>query len=309
MRISAACLILALSFTSTSHVLGLDHYFSYKEFDSYFHECGEYFEVPNCTLDEYTANAFPDEPEVRRLIHCTMVIFKGWQDGSGVVESVMSDFFNPAPEDTCYADRTRDCIQNFQAPCDSNSTLAYKAFQCYFRQYGNLNQSRQFMPYTLREEQVLIETAIAIVNVPKDELVNYSNGILLDQPHFADVIYVVFVRGGFYDVVQGLSLDNLYTQCGKPELLTAETQQCVDAATFAWDGKSRKDLVYAYFVNCLQNVITFAQGIQEVATYLVAVPPSPCPPAPSTPCPTTTTTTTTTPPPPSTVPPCYNVRN
>ncbi|KXJ76635.1 hypothetical protein RP20_CCG009317 [Aedes albopictus] len=305
MRTFAACLVFSLCAMSAAFAAdNLDHYFSYKEFDAYFRECGEYYEVPNCTLDEYIANAFPNEPEVQKLIHCTMIIFKGWQDGSGVVEYVMSDFFNPAPEDTCYADRTRECIQNSPAPCDTNTTLAYKAFQCYYRQYGNLNQSRQFMPYTCREVQVLFETSIAIVNVPRCELINYSNGQFLDQPNFADVMYVIFVRGGFYDMNLGLSLRNLYTQCGKPELLTPETQQCVDAATAAWDGQKRKDLIYAIFVNCLQKTITFAQELQVVATSMVTGQPVPCPP-PTTPPPPSPCTTS--PPPPSTVPPCYNV--
>nr|XP_019932832.2 general odorant-binding protein 69-like [Aedes albopictus] len=309
MRFNIACLVFTLCVISNSYAQqNLQHYVIYKNFDTFFRECGEYFEVPNCTLDEYVVNAYPDEPEVQKLIHCAMVGFGGWVGGSGVVEYVMSNFFNPAPEDTCYADRTRECIQNAQPLCASNATLAYKAFQCYYRQYGNLNQTAQFIPNSDLELQVLLETSIAAVNVPKDELVNYSNGVLLDQPHFAELMYVVLLRGGYYYPGQGLFLKNLYTQFGNSELLTPETQQCVDAATAAWDGQYQRDLIYAYLVNCLQKITPWLQLVQNVATSLVTVPPPPCPP-PSTTTITTTTTTTTTPPPPSTPPQCYNLRN
>lgn len=307
MRNTIICIVFTLCAISPSNVLGLDHYIGYKSFDTYFRECGEYFEVPNCTLDEYAVNAYPDEPEVRNLIHCTLVGSRSWHDGSGVIESVMANFFNPGPEDTCYADRTRECILSSQVPCDSNITLAYKAFQCYYRQYGNLNESSQYMPCTDRELQVLINTSIIMVNVPKDELVNYSNGVQLNQPHFAELLYVIFIRGGFYYTDdKTLALNNLYTQFGNPELQTPETQQCVNSATAAWDGKRQRDLVYAYFVNCLQKIVPWLQLIQQVATSLVTVPPPPCPPPRTT---TTTTTTTTTLPPPSTLPPCYNIRS
>ncbi|KXJ76633.1 hypothetical protein RP20_CCG009315 [Aedes albopictus] len=308
MQIPISGLVSTLCVISTSIVLGLDHYIGYRSFDTYFRECGEYFEVPNCTLDEYVVNAYPDEPEVQNLIHCVLVGSRSWHDASGVVENVMSNFFNPAPEDTCYADRTRECVQNSQVPCDSNVTLAYKAFQCYYRQYGNLNQSDQFMPCSDRELQVLVNASIAFVNVPRCELLQYSVGAILDQAHFAELIYVILLRGGFYYTDRTLALNTLYTQFGNPELLTPETQQCVDASIAAWDGQTQKDLAYVIFVNCLQKIVPLLQLIQDVATSLVTAPPSPCPP-PSTTSTTTTTTTTTTPPPPSTAAPCYNLRS
>lgn len=181
--------------------------------------------------------------------------------------------------------------------CGNNVTLAYKAFHCYYRQYGNLNHSEQFMPCSPQELQVLIKTSIAIVNVSQAELVNYSNGAVLDQPNFAELIYVIILRGGFF-TGQGLFLANLHTQFGNPELLTPETQQCVDAATAAWNGQRQKDLVHAYFVNCLRRITPWMQLIQDVATGLVRGSNAPC----STSCTTTSNT-------PSAVQPCYNVGN
>ncbi|KXJ82514.1 hypothetical protein RP20_CCG013136 [Aedes albopictus] len=306
MRSSITCLLLVFCSISTTFVDGLDHYVGHKDFDTMFRECGVYFDVPDCILDEYVVNAYPDEPEVRDLIHCTLVGSKAWHDGSGVVEHVISNFFNPDPEDTCYAGRTRDCIQNSMATGDNNVTLAYKVFKCYYRQYGNLNHSAQFLPCSAQELQVLIKTSIAIVNVTLDELVKYSNGILLDQPQFIELIYVIFVRGGFYCTGQGIMLNNLHTQFGNPELLIPETQQCVNVVNAAWDGHRKRDLIYAYFVKCLRRNTPWLQLIQDVAASLVAVGPAPCLPPSTT---STTTTTTTTAPPPNTMRPYYNVKN
>lgn len=309
MRTFATILTLTLCAISKSCVTGaVTQYAIFKSFDTAYRECAEYFEVPNCTVDEYVVNAYPDDPEDKKLIRCALINLAAWSDESGVVESVMGNFFNPAPEDTCYADRTRDCIAASQTPCSDNQTLAYNAFQCYYRQYGNLNQSDQFVPYSPLEQQQLVLDSFAFVNVPQDELNNYSNGNVLDQPHAAELLYVLFVRGYFYIPGQGLLLQVLYTQFGNPELLTPETQQCVDAAKDAWDGNSQKDLVLAFFVNCLQNITPWLDLVQNVATAVLTVPPPPCP-EPVTTTTTAPTTTTTTAPPPSTAQPCYNLKN
>lgn len=313
MRIFATLLALSLGALLTSSVTAvLTHYALFKSFDTAYRECAEYYQVPNCTVDEYIANQYPSDPEDKRLVRCALINLAAWSDATGVVESAMSSFFNPAPEDTCYAERTRDCIANSQDPCADNQTLAYNAFQCYYRQYGNLNQSDQFVNYSpLELEQLSLDT-FTIVNVPRCELIEYSNGNFLNQPNFAEVLYVFMVRAYFYSPDQGLLLPYLYSQIGNPELLTAETQQCVDAAKCAWDGKSQKDLVLAIFVNCLQKVVPLLDLLRSVAnTVLDGPPPPPCPPPPppSTPCPPPPpTTTTAAPPPPSGPPPCYNLK-
>ncbi|KAL9705652.1 hypothetical protein quinque_009170 [Culex quinquefasciatus] len=195
-------------------------------------ECAEYYEISNCTLDKYIAESYPNIEPVQRLIHCTLHNLVSWTDGKGVKEHVFRNFFVPAVGDTCYANRTRECIRSAFHHLDHGNHFAraYVTFQCYYH-----------------------------------HLIEYSKGNVLDQPNFAPGYFLGSVRGGYYSLKHGISLENLYTQFGCPELLTKELKQCVEGVVKQYCDDSHEVKQFVTFKNCLNSVIPWCSRVVAVS--------------------------------------------
>lgn len=245
----------------------LHHKITYKSFHDGLRECAEYYEISNCTLDKYIAESYPNIEPVQRLIHCTLHNLVSWTDGKGVKEHVFRNFFVPAVGDSCYANRTRECIRSACHRLDHGNHFAraYETFQCYYHQWGNISPKKQFIPRTEYDFDTLILEAIHFRHVPECELIEYSKGNVLDQPNFAPGYFLGSVRGGYYSLKHGISLENLYTQFGCPELLTKELKQCVEGVVKQYCDDSHEVKQFVTFKNCLNSVIPWYSRVVAVS--------------------------------------------
>lgn len=253
----------------------LPHYTIYKSFPSALAECAQYYELSSCSLNRIVQESYPNEPNVRRLIRCALINVRSWNDTTGVQEQVMNSYFNPTPEDTCYLNRTRDCIERSrQLPGGDRDvqTRAYDAFICYYRQYGNLNETEQFLPFTDEESDQLMISVLSITEVSQEALVQFSEGNILDNKEFPAVLYTLYVRVGFYQ--DRIVPQHLYIQFGNPELLSPQTEQCIEAAVNSLPCEADdKDQVYRIFRNCLVGITRTLELTQSVSRQLLGLEP------------------------------------
>ncbi|XP_039445502.1 uncharacterized protein LOC120425143 [Culex pipiens pallens] len=262
----------------------LEHYICTKSLPNALIECAEYFEISECRLSQYVEDSYPNCPDVKRLIRCALLNVGAWEDASGVRENVISNFFEPAAEDTCYVNRTRDCIAEALKHLDSKDYLgrAYESFLCYYRQYGNVIESEQFFPNEPLEAKQLLLSAINFAHIPRCELVQYSRGHIVDEPHFPALWFVWALRGGYYTIAEGTDLQALYNQFGCSELLSQCTKSCVEGVQQELAHADDKTKSYQTFRRCLKDLVPL-DSIQKIALELVggshpAPPPCGCGP-------------------------------
>ncbi|XP_058816393.1 uncharacterized protein LOC131679675 [Topomyia yanbarensis] len=254
----------------------LPHYTVFKSFPTALRECAEYFQMPNCTLRNYIEQDYPDEPIVKKLLHCTMVNLASWDDGTGIREFVFRNFFRPIPEDSCYENRTRECVQHSLQYLNDDcfNSRAYETFKCYYRHFGDLVTSDQYIPNEKLQLQQLVQTSLIIESLPRSVLARYCKGDILDEPHFPDLMLAIFIRGGYYSLDGGIQLENIYTQLGDPELLTPQTRQCCEAVGSSFCGSSHAEKLHQIGRRCLFEITPTVQLVQEAAKLLIGDDPS-----------------------------------
>ncbi|XP_065077904.1 uncharacterized protein LOC135701128 [Ochlerotatus camptorhynchus] len=252
----------------------LPHYNLEKSFDTGLRECAELNEISNCDLKQYIADSFPNVPIVRKLLRCSMLNVKSYNDATGVWQPQMSAFFQPSPADSCYQNRTQVCLNSIPERVDPSDvdSLAYESFQCYYRSYGDLVESDQFLRDSpLEFGQVLVATS-DYLQLSGETLVDLCKGNILNNDQFPKILYVIAVRAGFYSVNSGVQLNRLYIQFGNEALLTPETQQCVDDV--AQENCSADDVTqnYQIFVKCLEPLLPIPKLLQEFSKQRVSDP-------------------------------------
>ncbi|XP_058449242.1 uncharacterized protein LOC131429208 [Malaya genurostris] len=247
------------------------HYITFKSFPTALAECAEYFQVSNCSLRNFIERDYPDEPIVKKLLHCTMVNLCTWDDSTGVREFVFRNFFQPNPDDSCNENRTRECVQGSlrQLNDDCYNSRAYETFKCYFRHFGELLESDQFIPNEELELQQLVQTSLIIESLPRSVLAQYCRGDIWEEPHFPEVLLNIFVRGGYYSLGSGIQLENIYTQLGNPELLTPQTSQCCEAVASSLCDPSHATKLFQIVRKCLRELTPTEKYIKEAAKVLI----------------------------------------
>lgn len=243
----------------------------YKSFPSALAECAQFYEVSNCSLDRIVKDSFPNEREVKKLVRCVFVNLRCWNDAAGVQEHVIHSFFNPTPEDSNFLDRTRECIKKSQLQLESSSdveTQAYNAFICYYRQYGNMNNTNQFLPLLPQELDQLVLASLSLASVSNEALVEFSLGNMLDNSEFIDVLAIIFIRGGFSH--HNSMLNHLYIQFANPEILSPKTEQCVEATFNTLPCyTSEKEQLYRVFRNCFQEITDILSLVHRLSNKLL----------------------------------------
>ncbi|XP_055542741.1 uncharacterized protein LOC129728329 [Wyeomyia smithii] len=239
-------------------------------------QCASYLRLSNETVERYVKNGYPDEPSVRKLVHCLLINLNVWDNNNGIKEYVIRNYLQPSPSDCCYVNRTQACIQKelCQVPQTDNVARAYWSFVCYYQHFGNLINEKQFVPYTELERQQHVIEAFSIENIPRQVLENFSRGSIICASQLPELLYTLFVRVGFYDPEMGFNLDRLYTQFGNSDLLSNNTRAC--------EANVRQRYCYEpnrlseTFQQCLMNSISTLQLIQDVAKQALEQPSSPC---------------------------------
>ncbi|KAL9705658.1 hypothetical protein quinque_009176 [Culex quinquefasciatus] len=218
----------------------LAQYTAYKGFPAAWQECGEYFEVPNCTLEQYREDSYPCEGAVKELIRCSLINLSAWNDTTGVRQHVIRNYFQPAAEDSCYENRTKECLKRIDSNDDVCATGRTESFRCYYRQYGNLISSAQFSPYESDELVQLTAYSFSVRHIPKCVLLQYAKGDILEEPHFPAVLLTWLLRGA---------------------------QLC---------DESHATKAYQIFKRCLHHIVPIVELIQAVAQELVKECDRPC---------------------------------
>lgn len=247
-------------------------------------ECAEYQGISNETVEHYARNGYPDSSCVRELVHCIVFTVNAWNEISGIQDHVISQFFNPAPSDSSYQDRTKDCLRETVdcLPKHDQAGRAYNSFLCYYRNYGNVVQERKYVPYFDSIRERYYKDFFVVKSVPRNVLRQFAAGDILNTEQFAGVYYTYALGAGFYDLVDGLNLERVYVQFGIPEILSESTRCCVTSVRRQYpEGPKR---VEETFKQCLQQLLPSLQTIQKAAQeYLEETPehvlPLPSPPS------------------------------
>lgn len=252
----------------------LPHNVFEKSFETSLQECAEYFEISNCTLQQYKAERFPNTPVVRRLIYCTMANLKAWYSAFGLYEPQMRLFFKPSPTDSCYQNTTQECLNSVpgKAHLSDVTSLAYESFQCYYCHYGNIVESAQFIPNTWSEFDRILKATFDYLELPEETLVQFCKGNISNNARFPEIVYIVGVRTGYYSLASGARLDRLYIGIGEEALAAPETKQCVDRVSSEYCKADVVTKVHQIYVQCLDSVVPLRQQIQLISKKRVSNP-------------------------------------
>ncbi|KXJ71239.1 hypothetical protein RP20_CCG021149 [Aedes albopictus] len=250
------------------------HYIINKSFDNALKECAQYYEVSTCDLNQYVAESYPDKPEVRRLVRCTLINLQSWYDSTGLIQSEIVNFFEPSPADDCYVNRTQACLNALNATVDPTDVYnaAYQSFMCYFRNYGNLVSTDQFLRYAPLEYTQALATTTEVLELSQDTLVEFCKGNILNNDQFPTFLYQSSVRFGFFTVLGGVQLKRLYNQFGNAQLLAPETQQCVQKVAEDYCGSDDTTIMFQTHVQCLKGLVPTVQLLREFAKTQVSDP-------------------------------------
>lgn len=270
MRCLALHLLVGL--TSVAIVQGtLLHYILYKSFPNALGECAEYLEIPETTLKQYVDDSYPDCAVVHKLIHCAMVNLCAWNDTTGIKEHVMEGFFAPHPNDTCFLKVTQNCIQESLLPLspEAHNSRAYAVFKCYLRHYGDLVHEAKFVPNEHLEFDQLIQDCFTLASIPRDELIQYSRGNIIDGASFPRGFLIGCVRLGYYSLQTGVNLGTFYAQFGNREILSQQTRECCERSAREHCDEDHATRLYYIFRNCLVDIVPTLGLVQKYAKSLV----------------------------------------
>ncbi|XP_053692068.1 uncharacterized protein LOC128740545 [Sabethes cyaneus] len=238
-------------------------------------QCASYLRLTNETVARFVKTGYPDEPSVRKLVNCILINLNAWDDDIGIKEYVIRNYLHPYSTDCCYANRTQACLQKAlcQIPRTDNIARAYSSFLCYYQHFGDLVNEKQFVPYRKQAIHHHVE-AFLIENIPRQTLESFSKGNILCANQFPDLLYTLFLQGGFYDAENGFYLDRLYTQFGNEDLICNNTRLCeANVRQKFCDEPTR---LSETFKQCLINSMPTLKYIQDVAKQLLEQPATTC---------------------------------
>ncbi|KAL9705637.1 hypothetical protein quinque_009155 [Culex quinquefasciatus] len=200
-----------------------------------------------------------------------MVNLCAWNDTTGIKEHVMESFFAPHPNDTCFLKVTQNCIQESLLPLsqEAHNSRAYAVFKCYLRHYGDLVHEAKFVPNEHLEFDQLIQDCFTLANIPRDELVQYSRGNIIDGASFPRGFLIGCVRLGYYSLQTGVNLGTFYAQFGNREILSQQTRECCERSAREHCDGDHATRLYHIFRNCLVDIVPTLGLVQKYAKSLV----------------------------------------
>ncbi|XP_058456392.1 uncharacterized protein LOC131433807 [Malaya genurostris] len=211
-------------------------YFAYqlKSFRQALDECAEYLAVhPEAIERLISFNYITNEPELRCLIRCTGINLGWWNDTTGVQIPIMESYFLPAPGDTCFVRRTRECFDAKIALCHDDCSKAYESFLCYFHHYGNLKFTNEYVPLTPLDAIQAAVDCINVLQIPGELLEQYSRGVFPDCQETKCLYRCQYIAEGLYDSRLGFNLPRIYArehEIPDLELLSENTKACTELA-------------------------------------------------------------------------------
>uniref|UniRef100_A0A903Z060 Uncharacterized protein n=1 Tax=Anopheles minimus TaxID=112268 RepID=A0A903Z060_9DIPT len=204
-----------------------------KSFLQSVHDCAEYLQVAKERLVQYLAYEFPPDEETKCLIYCVGTDLRWWNNTCGLQVPAIVNYFQPVLGDRQYEKRTQECLErNVHGRNSANNCCkAYEAFQCYFREFGNLVTYPQYLPATKLQATQAALDCLNILRVPVDLLQCYSKGNLPDVPETRCLYHCIDHRTGLYTSESGMHLSRFYVrdhQACDLRYLSKETKACRD---------------------------------------------------------------------------------
>lgn len=252
------------------------HIDTYKSFEDATRNCADYYQLDETCIQRFLASPELGKSIDARLTRCVLNDLVAWDDTTGIKESVLRQFFQPAGCcDRDYRHHTAQCVQQqLVNTAEDVNGRAYEAFRCYLRHYGTLIRlEKKFIPLA---KESLIQLKIddyLIANTPQCALVEFSRGDFGREDEAAKLLFTGAIRGGFLDETdkRKISLDKLYTQFGNPELIDPKTIRCVDnvAREYGPSGNIVQSL-FQQLQRCCIQFTTIYEALQEAAGKLVA---------------------------------------
>ncbi|XP_055644103.1 general odorant-binding protein 45-like [Toxorhynchites rutilus septentrionalis] len=269
---SVSCLLVlpAFTFALTAHWLepNTESIYTVQQ------ECADYLRLTDEAVQQLTGFGYADTPGVRELTHCILVALNAWGDDNLPKTHVIKNFFLPAESDSCYENRTQECLDKSVKSLSPHDILgrAYHSFRCYYYHYGHIVEEEQFVPFRDFTLHQFIAESFAIENISKDELQKISDGDFFDVKKFPNIVFTYAVRAGFYDPESGPIIDRIYTQFGLPEIVSENTRNCVCAVRQQHFGEPTR--TYELFKQCFANILPTPDLLRSVAQGLLESSPS-----------------------------------
>lgn len=207
--------------------------FQLKSFRRSLKECAEYWEIPWYRVQKLIDNNFEHaSKDLQCLIRCAGVNSGWWDDLDGLRYTVIESYFQPDVDDTCYADRTKECIDQRLSSCRTDCAKAYESFMCYLQQYGSLKSSEEYIPLTRLEAIQVAVDCINILQVSDDLLNQISQGEIPDIPEVHCLYRCQYLGEGVYDTQYRFNFSRLYIRhydTPSPEFLGDEIYNCAQS--------------------------------------------------------------------------------
>ncbi|XP_050071766.1 uncharacterized protein LOC126559636 [Anopheles maculipalpis] len=229
----------------------LPHYFMRKGFPEAQAECAVYLRVPQERLQRYMREGYPDEPEVHCLVLCVLENLRAWENGT-LQEHVLVNYFVPAAEDCDNVKRTERCLVNLPQECNGEPCVqAYRAFQCYYQNYGTLTNCPEYVPSYYGEDLQEVFDLFLMLDTSEDTRKKLAGGCFPSGPESQCFFYAYLLRYGAWEKDEPL-LHNLYTQTNEDAFKkdNAETQACLTNLNKLACNKSKCEHATDVFVQC-----------------------------------------------------------
>ncbi|XP_041773536.1 general odorant-binding protein 69-like [Anopheles merus] len=251
--VSAIALVAIIGSIQAEH-LPLPHYFVRKSFPEAQAECAVYLQVPDDRMQRYMREGYPDEPEVHCLVLCVLENLRAWENGT-LHENVLANYFVPATEDCDNAKRTERCLVNLPQECNGEPCVqAYRAFQCYYQNYGTLTTCPEYVPSYYGEDLQLAYDLFDMLDVSEDTRRKLAGGCFPSGPESQCFFFAYVTRFGAWSKDAPL-LHNLYTQSQEDAFKkdNTETNVCLTNLNKLACHKTRCEHATDVFSQCFGN--------------------------------------------------------
>ncbi|XP_035779735.1 uncharacterized protein LOC118459961 [Anopheles albimanus] len=260
----AAILVIALASGVSAFAGSSEHYYTYKSFVEAEQECAVHLQVAEDNLQRYRHEGYPDEPEVRCLVLCVLENLRAYQNSTGLKEHVLANFFVPAAEDCDNAKRTEKCLFYLPQECNGDRcTAAYKAFQCYYQNYGTLTHCPQFIVNYFDEDFQQTCDLFNMLDVSQETRRKLAGACFPSGPESECFFRAYQIRSDLYSDSKGPHLRNLYTQFHEEAFKegNAATLSCLENVKKLACNKSKCEQATEVWVKCFSHTKAYAHFV------------------------------------------------
>uniref|UniRef100_A0A182KHC5 Uncharacterized protein n=1 Tax=Anopheles christyi TaxID=43041 RepID=A0A182KHC5_9DIPT len=192
-------------------------------FDEALQECATQLGIPAERLEqEYNLLLYPADRDSMCLVRCIGVLLRFWNDTTGLREATIRQYYEPAPEDQCYLNRTRACLDALEPTVTDVCERAHRSFLCYHQQFGYLRKVDRYVPKTPLEMKQIQQDCLDMFGLEANRLAQYQDGQFPDDPETQCFVRCVGLKTGLYSDQDGPHVGRMYIQC----------DSCADEAVF-----------------------------------------------------------------------------